>query len=175
MLKSNCCHFAVALASVGFSLPHVAWKPIFDTGMLNRLTSEIRITLPFSTASIDSMRPAKPTEPLFKMKYCVCAGLNSVKTNSSCLFLTAFTMLASVFVLFVMLFCCFSNSSILWLYCSCCFSSASILLFATLAVWLNHRSGSLSQYNHSLLMYRMTILLTRLKVFFYVHRMNSFS
>lgn len=109
VLKSNCCHFARALASVGLSLPHVAWKPIFDTGTLKRLTSEIRITLPFSTASIASTRPAKPTDPLFKMKYCVCAGLNSVKTNSSCLSLTACTTPASVLVLFMIVVCCFQN------------------------------------------------------------------
>lgn len=123
------------------------------------------MTLPFSTASIASTRPAKPTEPLFKMKYWVCSGLNSVKTNSSCFSLTVFTMLASILVLFVILFCCFSNSSALFLYCSCCFSSSSILLFATLAVWQDHRSDSLFQYNHSLLMYLVKILLTRLKVF----------
>lgn len=90
VLKSNCCHRANSLASTGFSPPHVALKPIFEIGVLNKLTSEIWITLPFSVASMDNTRPAKATEPLFRMKYFVFAGLNSVKIKSVLLIFNGF-------------------------------------------------------------------------------------
>ncbi|EDS93363.1 hypothetical protein ESCAB7627_4645 [Escherichia albertii TW07627] len=57
---------------------------MFDTGTLNKLTNAIWMTLPLSAGSIDIIRPANPTEPLFKIKYLVCVGLNSVKRNVSC-------------------------------------------------------------------------------------------
>lgn len=141
VLKSNCCHRANSLASTGFSPPHVALKPMFEIGILNKLTSEIWITLPFSVASMDNTRPAKATEPLFRMKYFVFAGLNSVKIKVFCWSLTDLITWVKVFVLVIMPVCCFWIVSS-WLFsCACCFSISSILLLCSSCYFSKLLSG----------------------------------